>query len=351
MMEKINNKKYIVLLLIIGAVYFFLRYISPLVAPIIVAVLFLTMFYPTLDDIQKITRIKKQFLATIFILLLGIFIITVAWILLSLAVQHTPSIGGSLEDFQQEITSIIEECATSIEATFGFEVSFIEEAIIEKINIFVDDFQGEVLPEIINQTWSYAKSIISVGGFIVITVIATILLAKDYDEILDKVAIKEESRVILVIVVRVIQYIATFIKAQMLIMLSIGSLAVITLSIAGIPQGVMWGLLAGVLDALPFIGTGIVLVPLAIWNLIQGMYGKAVVCLVLYAMCALIRECMEPRLIGAKVGVYPVGILVAVYAGLKLFGLGGIFLGPIGLVIVQQIYKSYLGYDEEETRI
>ena len=66
---------------------------------------------------------------------------------------------------------------------------------------------------------------------------------------------------------------------------------------------------------------------------------------------------MEPRLIGDKVGIYPVAILIAVYAGLKLFGLIGIFLGPLGLVIIQQIYKAVLrqvdggeksGYDENK---
>lgn len=106
------------------------------------------------------------------------------------------------------------------------------------------------------------------------------------------------------VVVRVIKYIATFIKAQLLIMLTIGGLSMLTLTLTGIPQGVLWGLLAGILDVLPFIGTGIVLIPLAIWQLLQGFYGKALVCVILYAACGLIRECMEPRLIGAKVGIY-----------------------------------------------
>lgn len=344
MSDKWIKNKYIVLLLIIGVVYFFLRFLCPLIAPILVAILFLTMFYPMLDDIQKVTHIKKQFLAAIFILLLGIVLVSVVWILISLLMQFVPTWTGGLDEFQIQVTDVVIQCCNGIGDFVHMDLGYIQEAIIEKIDILVDDFQGQVMPELLNQSWSYAKSLISVVGFIVITVIATILLAKDYDEILDKVAIKEESRVILVIVVKVIKYIATFIKAQLIIMLSIGSLAMITLSIAGVEQGVMWGLLAGVLDVLPFIGTGVVLVPLAIWQLIQGWYGKAIACLVLYAACALIRECMEPRLIGAKVGVYPVGILISVYAGLKLFGVGGIFLGPIGLVIIQQVYKAYCRY-------
>lgn len=344
MTDKLKNNKYIALLLIVGAVYFFLRFLCPLLAPVLVAVLFLTMFYPMLDDIQKKTRIKKQFLAAIFIVFIGLAVAVALWILIMVIMQYAPGFIGGLDEVQMQVNMFIRECCSGVEQMFGIDAYSIEEMIIEKLDLVVDDFQVQVLPQILNQSWSYAKSILSLGAFIAITVIATILLAKDYDEILDKVAMNKESRVMLEVVVRVIKYIATFIKAQLLIMLTIGGLSMLTLTLAGIPQGVLWGLLAGILDVLPFIGTGIVLIPLAIWQLLLGFYGKALVCVILYAACGLIRECMEPRLIGAKVGIYPVAILIAVYAGLKLFGLGGIFLGPIGLVMIQQVYRAYIRY-------
>lgn len=341
MADKIIRNKYIALSLIVGAVYFFLKFLCPLLAPILIAALFLTMFYPMLDDIQKKTHIKKQFLAVIFIIFFGILIAVAAWILITVIMQFFPVFADSVDDFQVQINIFIHECCSGLENIFGADTIYIEELIIEKINILVDDFQGQVLPQLLDHSWGYAQSLISMIGFIGITVIATVLLAKDYDEILDKMAVEAGSRMALEVVVRVILYIATFIKAQLIIMLVIGGLAMSVLGFSGVEYGVLWGLLAGILDVLPFIGTGIVLIPLAVWQLIQGMYLKAAACVILYIACALIREFMEPRLIGAKVGVYPVAILVAVYAGLRLFGLGGIFLGPIGLVMIQQVYGAY----------
>lgn len=357
MAEKIIKNKYIVLLLIVGAVYFFLRYLCPLLAPVLIAVLFLTMFYPTLDDIQKKTHIKKQFLAVIFIVFLGIVIAVAAWILITVFMQYFPVFVGSAEEVQLRLNVLVRECCDKLHSLFGVDAVYIEEMIIEKIDILVEDFQGQMLPGMLDHSWSYARSIFSLGGFIGITVIATVLLAKDYDEILDKMAVQAESRMMMMVVVRVIKYIATFIKAQLIIMLVIGGLCMLILGVFGVENGILWGMLAGFLDVLPFIGTGIVLVPLAIWQLLQGMYPQTAVCIVLYIVCVLIRESMEPRLIGARVGVYPVAILLAVYAGLRLFGIGGIFLGPIGLVIVQQVYLAYvrcvdgrgeMHYDEEE---
>lgn len=357
MVEKWIKNKYIILLLIIGAVYFFLKYLCPLLAPVLIAVLFLTMFYPTLDDIQKKTHIKKQFLAVIFIVFAGAVIALLAWIIITVFMQYVPAFLGNTGAVKIQITLFIRECSDLAERVLGINATAVETVVIEKINILIEDFEGQILPGILNKSWGYARSIFSLGGFIGITVVATVLLAKDYDEILDKMAESEKSRMVLQLLVRVIKYIATFIKAQAVIMITIGGLSMLVLGIFKVEQGVFWGLLAGFLDVLPFIGTGIVLLPLAVWQLIQGKYLQAVICVILYVLCILIRESMEPKLIGAKVGIYPVGILISVYAGLKLFGISGIFLGPLGLVIIQQVYNALIrpvddkdksGYDEKE---
>ena len=105
-------------------------------------------------------------------------------------------------------------------------------------------------------------------------------------------------------------------------------------------NGILWGLLAGLLDALPFIGTGVVLVPLGLQQLFLGNYVRAAVCLLVYVACIFIRELLEPKLIGKRVGVSPVAILVSIYAGIQLFGIWGIIGGPLGFVIIYQCYVS-----------
>lgn len=87
----------------------------------------------------------------------------------------------------------------------------------------------------------------------------------------------------------IIRYIATFVKAQLVIMSSISTLCGAVLWIIGVEKGILWGLLAGLLDALPFIGTGIVLVPIAGVEIFQGKLGTALLVLCLYGVCALLR--------------------------------------------------------------
>ncbi|NLP15413.1 MAG: AI-2E family transporter, partial [Clostridiales bacterium] len=59
-----------------------------------------------------------------------------------------------------------------------------------------------------------------------------------------------------------------------------------------------------------------------------------------YLLCQIIREIVEPKLIGNRIGIRPLYTLMSMYVGLKLFGIAGFILGPVGLIIIIAIIKS-----------
>jgi predicted PurR-regulated permease PerM len=150
----------------------------------------------------------------------------------------------------------------------------------------------------------------------------------------------EELRFVWSVVEGVLGYIVSFIKAQGVLLGLISLLCGVTLSIAGIRGGAFLGILAGCMDMLPFIGTGIVLVPLALWQLLNGRYVQMAGCLLLYGVCVLLRELLEPKLIGKGTGIAPIWMLLAVYAGVKLFGVAGILKGPLALVTIHEVIRE-----------
>ncbi|MCH5270731.1 MAG: AI-2E family transporter [Lachnospiraceae bacterium] len=339
--KKWTESKTVVLLLITGAVYFFLRFISPLLTPVMLAGIFLTLCYPTFDDIQKKTKIKKQYMASAILLLICAALIILVWFCGAQLLKQIPVWVGEIDHLQEDIQAVVKQGCENVGNLFGLETENLSATLIEQVNIFVENFQEQALPGVLGESWGYILHLISIIAVLAVTMIATVLFARDYDAILSKVGAHRESRIILEIALRVIRYLAVFVKAQFLIMLTIGTICVLALSLVRVENGWIFGVLAGVLDALPFIGTGVVLVPLAVWQLIQGYYGKALICVGVYAVCVLVRQFMEPKLIGKEAGFYPVAILIAVYAGLRLFGLWGIIKGPVGLVMIKQAYEAY----------
>ena len=130
-----------------------------------------------------------------------------------------------------------------------------------------------------------------------------------------------------------------FLRAQLVIMVVTALIAGGGFLMLGIKNVVTMAILTSFLDLLPFIGTGIIMVPLALWHLLQGKLIQAGGFILLYAICAFAREYLEPKLIGKKLGIYPIGILFSIYVGIKLFGFIGIILGPVMMLLVLEVVQ------------
>lgn len=340
MAEKILHNRLVVLLLLTGAVYFFLKVIAPLTAPVLTAMLFVTIFGPLLQKLQSRLHLHRQIGAILLLLaacgILGLLV----WVLFSWIVGSLPDWIGGLDSLEGALSIVVHNVCGTIGKAIGIDSVYLEETIFSRIQEGIDYFQQQVLPGMLSQSLELARALAAFGGFLLIFIIATVLLAKDYDEFMNRLLDREEYHLLLEIICGIIRYIATYVKAQLIIMNIVGILAAVVLGLCGIRNGILWGLLAGILDALPFIGTGIILVPLGIQQLFYENYGRAFVCLLLYVSCIVIRESLEPRLIGQRVGVHPIAILLSLYAGIRLFGVWGIIAGPLGFVIIYQTYLS-----------
>lgn len=107
------------------------------------------------------------------------------------------------------------------------------------------------------------------------------------------------------------------------------------------PYYLLFGIGLGILDALPIIGTGLFLYPSMLIFFLRGQTGLAVWCLSIEVVTTLVREFMEPRLLGDKLGVYPVVIMAAIYLGFFVFGVSGFILGPVALSLIYGIGKEW----------
>lgn len=103
-----------------------------------------------------------------------------------------------------------------------------------------------------------------------------------------------------------------------------------------------WAAAIALVDAIPILGTGTVLVPWSIVCFLQGEYIRAALLLGIWAAAALTRSVMEPRLVGKQLGLDPLATLVALYAGYKLWGILGMLLAPLMAVTVVKLAQMKL---------
>ena len=114
------------------------------------------------------------------------------------------------------------------------------------------------------------------------------------------------------------------------------------------PYALLLGLLITLVDALPVFGTGTVLIPWGIVEILLGNTPKAVALTILYALTFLVRNALEPRLLGAQAGLPPIMSLLAMYLGFCIFGVTGMILFPFLLLLASQLKKNPSPRTEKE---
>ena len=100
-----------------------------------------------------------------------------------------------------------------------------------------------------------------------------------------------------------------------------------------VEQPILWAALTAVVDAVPMLGTGAVLVPMALLSFLWGNRVRTLGLLGIYTAAAVTRSMLEPKLIGKQLGLNPLLTLFAIYAGYRLWGIGGMILSPMLTVL------------------
>ncbi len=98
----------------------------------------------------------------------------------------------------------------------------------------------------------------------------------------------------------------------------------------------------GFVDALPILGSGTVMVPWAIASAVNGDIKLGVALIILYAIILIVRQTLEPKIVSNHVGIHPIFTLISMYTGFKLIGILGLFVGPIVLIILKNVFSVSL---------
>ena len=96
-------------------------------------------------------------------------------------------------------------------------------------------------------------------------------------------------------------------------------------------------IITAIIDIIPVLGTGTVLVPWALYSLITGDYPLGIGLLVIYVCITVIRQIIEPKLVATQLGIPPFATIMAMYIGSRIFGFIGLFLLPITLVMIKML--------------
>ncbi len=342
-MEHNKTQKYIKLFqvaLAAAAVYFVLKYLLPIVLPFVIAFFLCRIFYPWAEKMEKKTRVPITVWSIVFV---GGFAAVILAILgfgiyyggnyLQVFLKNTSSITIWTENFLNQICKSVADIS-------GTDQNVVHQWFLERGPKFLENIQKDLPGKMAGFCVTFVKGLGKAFIVLFIALVGTVLLMKNKRRIKKQIAKNIFASEITGMVTRICEVSAGFFKCQGIIIAVIAVVLSVGLRLMGNSYGILIGIVVAVLDALPVIGSGTVLLPWALLSVFMGNYKQAVILIILYGICTVIREVLEPRLMGDKLGINEFYMLMATFIGISLFGVWGIFLGPLGMIMILEILRQ-----------
>lgn len=345
---------------ILGLVYVFFKYCFAVAAPFLLSFFFAVFMQKPLNWLTKKTKNKGRTAWSILLVLLCVAIILgpVISIIAALVKEignFVSYLGNQLNDLPTFLVTLENEILKGLKFLPDAIYTSVSENITKFFGSLVQDFDvsklGINMSSItsglssgISGIYSVVKNIPSIIIGIVIGIIAWILFAKDYDRVVKfiKLQLPEKHKNLLSEIKKVFSTtILKMIRAYGLIMFITfceNFLGLTILNLIGVMDNSYVFIIAigiAVFDILPVAGSGGILIPWALISLVNGNVGQCIGLLILYAIITVIRQYIEPKIVGNSLGVHPLVTLAGLYFGLKLFGFMGMFIVPICVMILK----------------
>ena len=322
-------------------VYLLMKYGLPLFLPFLLGIVLVTWLRPFLSRLCRGNKLCRSLIMGAVLLALASIPCLLLFVLYRAGMNCISVCMDHMEEMKTQCAAILHTCCCYLQKWSGTDSAVIEDRIMRTAEGIGEQISDEAIPAALTVSSDVIVKIGSIGVLWAVLFIFSILLAKDYEEVLKQLRRYGWYRRIVQIYDKTVGMLLSYIKAQLIIMSVVGGICSITFWLMGYPIPFFWGYLVGFLDMLPFIGTGITLIPLAVFELVLGKFWKAVAAVILYVVCYFVRQFMEPRLIGKRIGIHPLIMLAAVFVGVKLYGLFGILTGPLSYLLIRELAKTY----------
>ena len=219
----------------------------------------------------------------------------------------------------------------------------------ESIQSMMDSFLswlGSAVPQILNRlidsTSQAAKGIPSFGLGVIVYLMAAYMMTADYSNLRSQIAQRTHHKLRhLFSQVRNIALSAFggYIRAELLLSVGVFFILLIGFFITRQPYGLLLALGLAILDFIPIVGAGTVMVPWAVIALFMQDYPKAIELMLIWGVIALFRRVGEPKFVGDQTGLSPIVSLISIYIGMRLAGVLGMVLGPTVMLTIINLLK------------
>lgn len=344
-MEKNNKKDFIenviYYAIIAGLLYIAYLKLLPALIPFIIGFIIAYIAQQITKKAPKSLNPKLKIVVLIILyLLLGLILLFTGYYLVDKIQLLVEFISEQAVGFEPVLNSVYNSLA-SWTATLPKEVTDVLNSAMGSVFDSVKNLLLSISGSLVSFVTTLVAAVPNVIVQTIVVIVASFLMYLDYSKFTTSIR-KFTPKKIDNVLVDLVEFIKTklfkIIKSYIMIMALTFAELFVGLFIIGVKPAGTYAMLIAVLDILPILGVGTVLIPWGVIDLILGNYLRGILVLILYFIITAVRQVVEPKLVGADLGLDALTTLIAMMVGLDLFGLLGMFAVPITLSFL--IYRK-----------
>ena len=320
----------------------FLQFFMPFVIGWIIAMI----ANPLVRMLERRLKVARKHTSMVIIIgVLAVIIVAIYFLGVKIG-EETRSFLEQAPEMYSEFREEFQDAGKNLESIISELPQNIQESL-EEAQKDIGDITGQAVGKIsqftVDKAGTFARNIPGILISIIFSILSAYFFIADRDRILEfgrnhtPQIIQEKWRMMAESFKMVF---GGYFKAQFKIMAVIGVILFIGMLILKVRFAILVAILVAFLDMLPFLGTGTVLIPWAVFKLLSGDIRYAVGLVILYLVTQLVRRIIEPKLVGDSIGMNPLATLIFMYIGYRVGGvLGMIMAVPIGAIVLN-FYKA-----------
>jgi len=332
------------ILLVIILIFLFTR-IWKYILPFIIAYFFASIIEPLVKFIEKKIKIPRKIGSVFSILFVLGTIGTIIGFLISRLFKEVRNVYLSLEINMETLTRFFERIIQKLDGLFiqfPFQVNDLIDKGIDELTNNLQAILGKII-DWAQASIQIALSLPQILIFILVTILATYFMSSDKTKIIGFLDVQIPANWLSKsknITQNVFSAFFGWLRAQLILTSITFTELLIGLLILRVNNALLIALLIALVDVLPILGAGTVLIPWAIINLLLGNTKLALSLALLYVIIIFVRQLIEPKVLGKQIGVHPLFTLAGMYIGLKIWGVAGMFIGPLCIVALKYLFEG-----------
>jgi sporulation integral membrane protein YtvI len=356
-LDKLLQKQIIRGLVVFGIIILialFLYYVVPLVYPFIFGWIIAYMLNPLVNLLHKRAKLPRL-LATVISLLIffGIAVGLITLITVNVIIEIgslADAIQKNINTWKDQITQYInsdyfQNIVAQLTAFYNNNPSY-QNTINSNLSSTANAVAGlssSIVSFVFNLVISFITSLPRLATFTIIGLLAAFFISKDWYKLLARIASYFSENV--KIATRTIwgdlqKALFGYIRAQLILITITAIVVLIGLIILDVKYAVLISFLIGLCDLMPYLGTGTFMIPWIIFVFIEHNLYLGFGLTILYSIILIARQIFEPKVLASSVGLDAFSTLISMFIGLKLFGLIGLVIGPVTLIVLTAFHKA-----------